>query len=166
MKKRKAPNSKYKPSMCDTVIEVAKRGGFHAAMMLELGVGHTAFYNYIQRYPEFAAAVERADLIIQAKNESILSEIAENKSAGDFKATSYILQTKFAKEYARERMDMNAITANNITINNLTLTSEERDYKIAQLSEKLRSAGYDLSALLNPTTRVIEEIPTDDHPDD
>lgn len=163
MKRIKRIDTKYRPWMCDAVIEVAEKGGFHAAMMLRLGISRGTFYSYIREYPEFARAVEQADLITQSDNENTLSAIAKNKKAGDFKAVSYILQTKFAKDYPKDVIDS---SSTNITINNLNLTSEERDHKIAQLAEKLRAAGHDLSGLLNPTTKIIEEIPSDDHPDD
>jgi hypothetical protein len=163
MKRARRKDSKYDPAMCDMVIEVANEGGFHAAMMLKIGVSKGTFRTYRQEYPEFDNAVQQADLIIQAKTEKVVVDISENRKAGDFKAAAFILQTKFNQEYPR---DGNELTPTSITINNLTITNEERDYKIMQLSEKLRSSGYDLSQLMNPLTKIIEQAPSDDCPED
>lgn len=156
---------KYKESMCDEVIKVAQAGGFHVAMCLKLDISRASFDNYRKKYPEFAAAVEKADMITQANSEQTMLDLSKNKNEGHFQAASFLLKTKFKEDYPSD-VPATETTSNSITINNLNLTNEERDHKITQLSDKLRSAGFDLSSLLNPTTKIIEEIPTDDCPDE
>lgn len=163
IRKKIRSDKKYKPSMCATVIQVAKEGGFHPAMMLKLGISRTSFYTYIRDYPEFARAVEQADLITQAQHEKNLVECAEGSSKADFKATAFVLQTKFNKDYPKDTPETNNTT---ITVNNLNITPQERDNKIAQLADKLRAVGFDLSSLMNPTTTITQEISSDDHPDE
>lgn len=161
-KKSRRKDCKYNRSMCNTVIQVAEDGGYHAAMCLELGISRSTFDNYRKNYPEFARAVEQADLISQSDTERTLSDISKNKKAGDFGAAKFILQTKFKEEYPLEKPDS---TNTSITINNLNLTNEEKDLRIQQISEKLKLAGYDVSALLNPTTTIINQESSDDCPE-
>jgi len=51
--------TKYKPEMCDTVIELMSEGASHIEVMAELGIWEEAFYNYIKKHEDFAQAVKK-----------------------------------------------------------------------------------------------------------
>lgn len=149
-KRAKYKNCKYAEWMCDAVIEVAEEGGYHAAMMLRIGVSKATFYNYRDDFPEFKEALERADLINLARQEKLLLDGAEGNIRNyNFTANAYILQNKYKSLYQRDNKEQNNTA---ITINNLNLSPEQRDYKIAQISEKLRSMGINIL----PDLKVIE----------
>lgn len=153
IRKRKIrSNRKYDPSFCDIVIEVAEKGGWHAAMYRKLGITKKTFQQYRKDIPEFAIAVEEADLILQESLEKTLLGLAKAECKGNLAAIQFLLQVKFRDEY-RLSTDVKS-ESTNITINQLNLTPEQRDYKIAQLTEKLRAQGIDLSSLTSP--KLIE----------
>lgn len=57
------PNIKYSSDMCDLIKQIAKEGGFHAAMIMACGISSKTFYRWKQEIPEFAEAVDEADNI-------------------------------------------------------------------------------------------------------
>lgn len=152
----KRVDCKYRPWMCDAIIEVAQEGGYHAAMMLRIGVSKGVFYDYKNTIPEFAEALEKADLINLARQEKLLLDGAEGKVKNyNFTANQYILQNKYKSLYQRDNKELGSTS---ITINNLTLTPEQRDSKIAQISEKLRSMGIDINSISDPIKTINQDI--------
>lgn len=132
---------KYKPEMCDVVIQVANDGGFHAAMMVALDIGNDTFYRWKREIPEFKEAVEKADLISLALQEAALMDGMLGKIKGyNFSANAMILNNKYKALY--QRTDGGSTT--DITINTINLTPEQLDTKIAQKLEKLKSMGIEL----------------------
>ena len=52
--------TKYRPEMCDKVIELMKEWASIEEICLELEIHKEAFYNWIKKYEDFANAVEHA----------------------------------------------------------------------------------------------------------
>ena len=131
---------KYKPEMCDIVVQVANDGGFHAAMMVALGIGNDTFYRWKREIPEFKEAVEKADLISLALQEAILMDGMLGKIKGyNYSANSKILDNKYKALYQKDGSGNTEIT-----INTVNLTPEQLDNKIAQKLEKLKTMGIEL----------------------
>ncbi|CAB4120981.1 hypothetical protein UFOVP1_65 [uncultured Caudovirales phage] len=146
VKRKKRADCKYAEWMDDAIIEVAEEGGFHAAMMLRIGVSKGAFYKYKHEFPSFAESLARADLIIQARQEKLMLEASEGKIKNyNYNANSFILHNRYREDYPKD--SNTSITINNNTLN---LTSEQRDNKIAMITEKLKLLGID--ALNSPAT--------------
>lgn len=132
---------KYRPDMCDVVIQVANDGGFHAAMMVALDIGNDTFYRWKREIPEFKEAVEKADLISLALQEAALMDGMLGKIKGyNFSANAMILNNKYKALYQRDGAGGNT----EITINTVNLSPEQLDTKIAQKLEKLKSMGIEL----------------------
>lgn len=134
-------NTKYRPEMCDVVVQVAHDGGFHAAMMVALDIGNDTFYRWKREIPEFKEAVEKADLVSLALQEAALMDGMLGKIKGyNFSANAMILNNKYKSLYQRADGGSNT----EITINTVNLSPEQLDSKIAQKLEKLKSMGIEL----------------------
>ena len=132
--------SSYRSEMCNLVIKVAEDGGFHAAMMVALGIGNDTFYRWKREIPEFKEAVEKADLVSLAIQEAALMDGMLGKIKGyNFSANAMILNNKYKSLYQKE-----ANNTTDITINTINLTPEQLDNKIAQKLEKLKTMGIEL----------------------
>jgi hypothetical protein len=154
---RGAP-SKYRPEMCNIVIQVANDGGFHAAMMVACGIGNDTFYRWKKEIPEFKEAVDQADLISLALQEAVLVDGMLGKIKNyNFNANAMILNNKWRAHYARVNSS-GGDTNIEITNNTINLSKDEIDNKIAQVLERLKKSGTDY------TTNLIEHNPV--HEDD
>lgn len=129
----------YSSGMCQTVVNVAKAGGFEAAMCVALNISPTTFRSYQEKYPEFKEAVEFANTIILAMQEKNLQDGIVGKTEGkyNFSANAYVLNNKYKQLYS------SASGSNNteITINQINLSPEQITAKIAQKLEKLQTMG-------------------------
>jgi hypothetical protein len=136
---KRGPESKYTPSMCQTLTEIASRGGHVAEMMINLGISSKeTFYRWQNENPEFKEAYALSKLVSQAYFERVglhgaLGEIP------NFNATTYalIMNNKFPDEYKRSGSGSHT----EITVNTLNLSPEQIESKIAQKLEKLKSLG-------------------------
>lgn len=136
--------SKYEPSMCAQILEIAATGGHVAAMCKAIGISRTQFYKWKKTIPEFAEAIEDAKLTSQSVYENLLLQGALGKIPGfNFNSLSLIMHNKFPDEYKRGS-NGSAVSNTEITINQLHLSPKEIDYKIAQKLEKLQALGIDL----------------------
>jgi hypothetical protein len=155
--KRGAP-TKYEDWMCDKVVEVAQDGGFHAAMMVACGIDNDTFYRYKREIPEFKDAVEYADLISLAIQEATLIAGSRGEIRNyNFASNAMILSNKYRALYKGNEGSSN--TEININNNTINLSPQERDDKIAQILQKLKSAGS-LPDVLAP--KQIDIIPDAD----
>jgi len=137
---RRGAPCKYETWMCDTVIDIAQSGGFHAAMMVACGIDNDTFYRYKREIPEFKEAVECADLISLAIQEATLVAGARGEIKNyNFASNAMILSNKYRALYkGTEGGNNTEININNNTIN---LSPKERDDKIAQIMQKLKATG-------------------------
>lgn len=131
----------YRPEMCDKIIEVAGRGGHIAEMRLSIGVySKETWYEWKEKYPEFAEAVRIAELVSLVWWERYGRD---NLTTKNFSATSYamIMNNKFKDDYSRTGSGNTEIT-----INTVNLSPEQLEQKIAQKLDKLRTLGITLDS--------------------
>jgi len=67
----KKPRSKYLPEMCETVIELGKRGRSKTQCAAHLNIARSTFENWLEVHEEFREAWELADTHSQAFWENI-----------------------------------------------------------------------------------------------
>jgi hypothetical protein len=69
--KKPGRRTKYDPSMCETIIELGKRGRSKTQMAAHLNIARSTFENWLEAHDEFREAWELADTHSQALWESI-----------------------------------------------------------------------------------------------
>ena len=135
----KTRSSKYKPWMCDKIVEVAEQGGHVPAMLKAIGVrSKDTFYRWLREYPDFKDAYEASKVVSQAFYEEVLLAGALGKIKGyNFNSIAMVMNNKFNDEYKRSATGSN--TEVNIgTMNTLNqLNGKELDKKIENLQKKL-----------------------------
>lgn len=135
----KGAPKKYDPKFCEEICLVAAGGGHIPAMMIKIGVkSKDTWYRWQKEYPEFKESVEYAELISQAFYEDLGLKAVQGKIK-DFSATTYalLMNNKFGKDYKRNPTSSEI----NITNNTLNMTPEQVQQKIAQITQKMKSAG-------------------------
>lgn len=85
--------SKYDPSYCDRVIELAKEGASKAEMALELDIAYSTFDVWQNEIPEFSEAVKKAERLSQGWWERQGRKATFGAFEG-FNATSFIFNMK------------------------------------------------------------------------
>jgi hypothetical protein len=85
--------SKYDPSFCDRVIELAATGASKAEIALDLDIAYSTFDVWQNEIPEFSEAVKRAERISQGWWEK-QGRIATFGGVDGFNSTSYIFNMK------------------------------------------------------------------------
>lgn len=136
---KRGPETRYTPSMCQTLTEIASRGGHVAEMMINLGISSKeTFYRWQNENPEFKEAYNLSKLVSQAYFERVGLQGALGEIP-NFNATTYalIMNNKFSDEYKRSGSGSHT----EITVNTLNLSPEQIESKIAQKLEKLKSLG-------------------------
>jgi hypothetical protein len=85
--------SKYDPSFCDKVIELAATGASKAEIALDLDIAYSTFDVWQNEIPEFSEAVKRAERISQGWWEK-QGRLATFGGVDGFNSTSYIFNMK------------------------------------------------------------------------
>lgn len=140
---KSGPESKYSPEMCNIILEVAKRGGHVAEMMVQLNIASKeTFYRWQQEHPEFKESYQASKLVSQAFYEKLGLSGAMGEIP-NFNASTYalIMNNKFSDEYKRSGSGGGHTE---ITVNTLNLSPEQIESKITQKLEKLKSMGLEL----------------------
>lgn len=103
MAKRGRP-TKYKPEMCDQIIELGKQGASKHEMAAEIGIRFSTWNNWEHSNPIFMEAVSEALAQSQAWWEKN-GRIATFGGYDGFNATSYIFQMKnrFSNDWRDKR---------------------------------------------------------------
>lgn len=141
---KSGPVCKYHPDMANTLLAIAAEGGHISEMMVALNIrSKETFYRWQNDYPEFKEAYEFSKIISQAYHEKLGREGASGKIP-NFNATAYalIMNNKFGDEYKR---GSGGGSNTEITINTLNVDPTQRQLKIAQKIEQLKSLGVDLN---------------------
>lgn len=144
----RGPKPKFDPSMCATIVEVAKKGGHISQMCVELGIKSAdTFHRWKKEYPEFMEAYQEATLESQAFYENLALRGAAGLIPGfNVTALAMIMNNKFPDEYKRGASGSSS-DQSSTTVNIINLTPEELRYKIAQKQELLRQKGQILDVL-------------------
>lgn len=140
IKKRGAPR-KYTPEMCDVIVKIGEEGGGIAKMCQAIGIGsYETFYRWLDDYPEFRDAYNKAKLGSLAFYEDILLAGGLGRIKGfNFNSIAMIMNNKFPDFYKRGA-GTGANTEINIgSINSIeNLSTEDLDKKIESLQKKLK----------------------------
>ena len=132
--------TKYRPEMCDTIIQVAREGGHVAGMCLAIGIrSRDTFYRWLDEYPEFNEAYQEARLQSQAFYENVLIAGACGKiDKFNFNAIAMIMNNKFPEDFKRGVSGGSNTEINIGSINSIEkLDSDALDAQIAKLQKKL-----------------------------
>ena len=72
--------TKYRPEMCQIMIDMGREGASQKMMWAELGISKSTAEAYKKKYPEFAEALDLALVHSQAYWERLMLANAENKN--------------------------------------------------------------------------------------
>lgn len=135
--------SKYKPWMCDKVVEIAADGGYIAKICIELSITPPTLTLWEKTRPEFARAMGVARLYMKAYLEEKMIDGMNGEIAGfNSTALAVALNAKFPEEYKRANGGSSTeITVNNNTVN---MSVSEMDDKIKQIHQKFKSWGIEV----------------------
>ena len=103
--------SKYDPTMCDRMVELARLGKSKAQIRRDLGIHHSTWAEWSEKHPDFSAAIKESYELSMAYWEDMGMEGIHQGMR--FNATAYIFQVKnrFPREY-RDRQE-HAVTGAN-----------------------------------------------------
>tara|TARA_R110000868_G_scaffold411691_2_gene707566 strand:- start:5810 stop:6286 length:477 start_codon:yes stop_codon:yes gene_type:complete len=129
--------SKYDPSFCDKIIELAYEGAGILEMMVACGISSkTTWYDYRDSHPEFKEASKAAKIISASVDEHAFSKIAREGKKGDAKALQWSLHNKAPEFYQMPNSKGPEITING---GNVILSTSEIDNQIEAVKAQLRS---------------------------
>lgn len=132
--------SRYDPSMCKIIVEVAREGGHVAQMCRAIGIkSRDTFYRWVNTHSEFKEAYEESKLEAQAFYESVLLAGALGKIKNyNFSSLAMIMNNKFPDDYKRTAGSGSNTEINIGSINSIEqLNTKQLDAKIKQLQETL-----------------------------
>lgn len=136
---KKERKTRYKPSMCQKIIDVGSAGLGVSHMCLAIGVAsRDTFYRWLREYPEFEEAYKEAKTRAQAKLEEVgFMGMTGQLKGFNAKTWEITMCNKFPDDYKRTANGSN--TEINIgSINSIEqMDSKSLDAKIQQLQEKL-----------------------------
>ncbi len=97
--------TKYDPSFCDRVIELAKVGASKAEMALELDIHYSTFDDWQNNNPEFSDAVKKAERLAQGWWER-QGRIATFGGVEGYNSTSYIfnMKNRFKQDWQEKQL--------------------------------------------------------------
>lgn len=100
MPKRSSWNAKYDPSWCELVLAFGSEGMTRREIALELRIGKSTLYSYIEKHPAFAAALDEADYLSQAWWEK-QGRLGINRGVQSFNAVAFqfMMKNRFKADY-------------------------------------------------------------------
>lgn len=93
----------YQPEFADVAKRVLSSGKSKSAVCAELGVGRTAFYEWVKNYPEFSLAVEQGAEAAQA----VWEDIGQDGITGKLEKFSgtpwmFVMKTRFKEDWGQD----------------------------------------------------------------
>lgn len=82
--------TKYHDERCETILQTLRQGNTKRVAHLSAGVASSTFYEWVERYPEFADAVEKAE----AEAESLHVVNIRTHSADNWQASAWWLERR------------------------------------------------------------------------
>jgi len=98
----KKPQSKFKPEMCDRMIEMGKQGASQKMIWSELGISKASAETLKKNHPEFAEALDLALVHAQAFWERELLANVDNKGYNS-RLAEIALRGQFQSDYRETR---------------------------------------------------------------
>lgn len=112
--------TKYKPEMCETVIECGKEGMSKCEMALQLGIRYSTFNAWEHEKPEFSEAVKEAERFSQAWWERV-GRLATIGQVDGFNSTAFIFNMKNRfKEDWRDKHEVEQSGDLNVNVQSIT----------------------------------------------
>lgn len=98
---RKGRPTSYDPKYCETIIQVARKGGSDAAMAIACGLkDRKSMWRWRQKYPEFQEAYNYAKLVQLERDEAIMDAYILGKvPKGNYRALEKRLQIQDPERY-------------------------------------------------------------------
>lgn len=132
--------SKYDPSFCEKIVELAYDGAGILQMMVSIGVSSKqTWYAWRDKYPEFKEAANAAKIISGSVDEQAFNKIAREGQKGDTKALQWSLHNKCPELYQMPNSKGTEIT---ITGGNVILSTTEIDAQLETKMAELRALNY------------------------
>jgi hypothetical protein len=152
--------STYDPKYCESIIEVARKGGSDAAMALACGLkDRKSLWRWRQKYSEFRDAYNYAKLIQLERDEAIMDAYILGKvPKGNYRALEKRLQIQDPERYGSSNLP---------NIQNATQINIQGDIKAIQgmdmgeLDKKIQAAMQRLGPLIGDE-KEAEVIEVDD----
>jgi hypothetical protein len=99
----KRPRTKYLPEMCDTIIEMGKRGRSKAQCASHLGISRSTFDRWLEANEDFRESWELADTHSQAFWENVgMAGLGKGHTFND-RAWSLQVRNRFPHSYKENR---------------------------------------------------------------
>ena len=137
---RRYTEPKYQEWMDEAIMEVARSGGYDAAMCEKIGVSNTTLIRWKKEIPEFNKAYQESRTASRKFYEDLLLKGATGQIHGfNFHALAMIMNNKFPEDYSRSANN----SKTDVTINTINISPEQLQAQIAQKLEKLKSLGID-----------------------
>ena len=95
--KRRGPKSLLTPQLQKRICDLLAAANTIKTACDACGIGERTFYDWMERYPAFAAAVHRA----RAKAKMKLVRVIIDQAPDDWGAAAWALERSYPKEYAR-----------------------------------------------------------------
>jgi hypothetical protein len=97
--------TKRTPELVTALCDVLRIGGTRTAALAHVGVDWSTFYNWLDRDPEFAGTVARAEADAELR---YLTPVAQASQSGDWRAAAFWLERRRWQEWGpRQVVDQN-----------------------------------------------------------
>jgi hypothetical protein len=94
---KKAKRAKYTPDTVNKMLEVIRAGNTHKAAYNSVGVAESTFYEWLNTYPEFKEAVQKAE------SDSTIELVSLIRKAGDYK---WLLERRDPEWNKQDKVDV------------------------------------------------------------
>jgi transposase len=121
---KKEYKSKYNQGMLDTLVEILSNGVTITAACGYVGIDRKTYYNWMNKHPEFATAINAVRFQLEAR---LLARIEEHGKK-DWKANAWILERKYPEDWSLKReveLNVNKSNGSNEVIEFLKQSREE-----------------------------------------
>jgi len=121
---KKEYRSKYNQGVVDALVEILSKGLSISAACGYVGIDRKTFYNWKEKYPEFAIAIDATKFELEAR---LLSKIEEHGEK-DWRCYAWILERRYPQDWSLKReveLNVNKSNGSNEVIEFLKQSREE-----------------------------------------
>ena len=105
--------TKYTPETVAKIVQAIKTGATYELAANFAGIGKTSFYDWLDKYPEFANAVKEAE---GAGAIELLARIRKEAAEGTWQAAAWILERRYPEMYGRQRQEVTGADGGDIVV--------------------------------------------------
>lgn len=99
--------SKYKPEMCDQLIQTFADGHFIGTFCADVGIHKDTFYDWLKKFPDFSEAYKKAKCAGDKHYTKLIRLIATGKIRGNVTAAIYL--TKCGLKWRDDEMEVQEV---------------------------------------------------------